>query len=201
MGFGRRALKELAVAATRGQGIYSLEDIQRAINKWYPRGLEMFGNERSGETAVAFGFKPKTNGQAQAEYIAEVEGIIEGVNIAIVRVHHPTMSPDEARSLIREVQHSGEARRGIRPEDLLLLPDRRFFRRRGPEEYVFQPYDLRGNLLTEGGRPIAPEKYLEYLARVLPEPYLASEDFRRYAEQLKVYHARGTSEATPFWIA
>jgi 1,2-phenylacetyl-CoA epoxidase catalytic subunit len=201
MGFGRRALKELAVAATRGQGAYSVSDIQRAINKWYPRGLEMFGNERSGETAVAFGFKPKTNGQAQAEYIAEVEGIIEGTNIAIVRVHHPNLSPDEARNLIREVQRSGESRRGIRPEDLLVLPDRRFFRRRGPEEYVFQPYDLQGNLITERGQPIAPEKYLEYLARVLPESYLASEDFRRYAEQLKAHHERGARDASPFWLA
>lgn len=201
MGFGRRALKELAVAATRGEGAYSLQDVQRAINKWYPRGLEMFGNERTGETAVAFGFKPKTNGQAQAEYIAEVEGIIEGVNIALVRVHHPNMPPDEARRLIREVQSSGESCKGIRPEDLLLLPDRRFFRRRGPEEYVFQPYDLRGNLLTEGGRPISPEQYLAYLARVLPESYLASEDFHRYAEQLKAHHERRTGEPSPFWLA
>jgi len=201
MGFGRRALKNLALAATRGEGAYSLDDIQRAINKWYPRGLEMFGNERSGETAVAFGFKPKTNGQAQAEYIAEVEGIIEGVNIALVRAHHPGLPPDEARRLIHDVQRSGESRQGIRPEDLLVLPDRRFFRRRGPEEYVFQPYDVRGNLLTEGGRPIGPEQYLDYLARVLPEPYLKSEDFRRYAEQLTLHHARGTNETSPFWLA
>lgn len=201
MGFGRRALKDLAVAAAKGQGRYSLEDIQRAINKWYPRGLEMFGNERSGETAVAFGFKPKTNGQAQAEYIAEVEGIIEGVNIALVRLHHPNLPPDEARRLIREIHSSGESRRGIRPEDLLFLPDRKFFRRRGPEEYAFQPYDLRGSLLTEGGKPIEPEKYLAYLASVLPQSYLQSEDFRRYAEHVKTSRTPGTGPSVPLWFA
>ena len=31
----------------------------------------MFGNERGGETAMAFGFKDRNNGTAQAEYTAK----------------------------------------------------------------------------------------------------------------------------------
>src|SRR5437016_14318490 len=57
IGSGRGFLKELAIGATTDRGSYLTEDIQRALNAWVPRGLEMFGNERGGETAVAFGFK------------------------------------------------------------------------------------------------------------------------------------------------
>lgn len=194
MGFGRRYLKELAVQATRGTGPYSISDIQRTLNKWYPRGLEMFGNEQGGETMVIFGFKTKTNGQAQAEYITDVQGIVEGTNVAIVRTHHPNMPPDEARTLVRDILASGEVKKGIRPEDLLYLPDRKFFRRRGPQEIILKPYDVGGNLLTEGGRPLSPEKYIRYLQTVLPQGYLGSADFRNYVALLTEHHQETPSE-------
>ena len=40
--------------AARGEGDYSIDDLQRALCLWYPRGLEMFGNEQGGETALTF---------------------------------------------------------------------------------------------------------------------------------------------------
>ncbi len=195
MGFGRRFLKELAVQATQGTGSYSINDIQRALNKWYPRGLEMFGNEQGGETMVIFGFKTKTNGQAQADYIAEVQGIVEGTNVAIVRTHHPNMPPDEARRLVRDILLSGEVKKGIRPEDLLYLPDRKFFRRRGPAEIALKPYDIRGTLLTEEDRPLSPEGYVRYLTTVLPESYFHSSDFQNYLALLKEHYERPAPEA------
>ena len=63
--------------------------MQRALNLWFPRGLEMFGNEHGGETAITFGFKDKTNGIAQAEYFEEVRGVVRNMNVAIVQERLP----------------------------------------------------------------------------------------------------------------
>src|SRR6185503_1601736 len=63
IGSGRGFLRDLAVTATTDDGArYSMEQIQRSINMWVPRGVEMFGNERGGQTALAFGFKDRDNG-------------------------------------------------------------------------------------------------------------------------------------------
>jgi hypothetical protein len=40
--------------------------------------------------------------------------------------------------------------------------------------YVYLPYDLRGNLMTEGGKPIDRKDYADYLKTVLPERYMTS---------------------------
>lgn len=184
MGTGRRFTKEIAVRASRGEGAYCLEDVQRAINQWYPRGLEMFGNEQGGETAVIFGFKTKTNAQAQSEYMAEVGAIIEGINVGIVRQVLPDLHSDDCRRLVREIRAERARKRGIRPEQLLYLPDRRFFRRRGPEDIVYQPYDVDGHLLTRENRLYSPVEYAEYLKTVLPAGYASAEDFVRYCERL-----------------
>jgi hypothetical protein len=188
MGNGRRFLKEVAVMATRGEGDYSLEEVQRALNQWYPRGLEMFGNEKGGETAVAFGFKTKTNGQAQSEYIEECRKIIETTNLAVVRVHHANIDVDEARRLIEEIQRTRQSSRGIKPEQLLYLPDKKFFRARGPEELIFQPYDRDGQLLTREGKQISPDEYVRYLTNILPGYYVKGSEFAKYKARLTSWH-------------
>jgi len=80
------------------------------------------------------------------------------------------ISAQEARAIVRE---------GSRFDDLLFVPDAKFFRRRGPAEIVMQPYDLKGNLM-----PILSSQYIDYLAKVLPDRYRATDEFRRYSEQL-----------------
>jgi hypothetical protein len=85
---------------------------------------------------------------------------------------------------VREVQDTGEPLRGVRPEDLLFVPDPKFFRARGMEEIVFMPYDVYGNLLTEDNRPLAGEKYLAYLEGVLPDYYMRDKEFAKYREAL-----------------
>ena len=72
----------------------------------------------------------------------------------------------------------------MRPEDLLHVPDTKFFRSRGLEELVFMPYDVQGNLLGENGKAISGEKYLEYLHTVLPAYYVKTKDFGKYKEGL-----------------
>jgi len=170
IGSGRTFLRELAIGATTGAGRFSIDDIQKTINAWYPRGLEMFGNERGGETNVQFSFKDRTNGTAQGEYIQEVHDVIETTNVSIVQTRVKNISAQEARAIVRE---------GSRFDDLLFVPDAKFFRRRGPAEIVMQPYDLKGNLM-----PISSSQYIDYLAKVLPDRYRATDEFRRYSEQL-----------------
>ncbi|PYQ53966.1 MAG: hypothetical protein DMF59_00205, partial [Acidobacteria bacterium] len=112
IGSGRGFLKELALGAVTGQGRYSTDDIQKSINAWIPRGLEMFGNERGGETAVAFGFKDRNNGTAQAEYYNDLREVLELINVEVTRIKVSDVSAPDARSLVREVQDTGEPIRG-----------------------------------------------------------------------------------------
>jgi benzoyl-CoA 2,3-dioxygenase component B len=189
IGSGRTLLREIAQSAARGEGDYSVEDIQKSINMWYPRGLEMFGNEESGHTAVTFGFKDKTNGQAQGEYVEEVTGIVNNVNTAMVLERLPGASREEVRQVVAEIQTSGDPKRGVKPEDIVFLPSQKFFRKRGPEEVIFKPYDIHGNKLTREGRPYSSEEYLEFLGKVLPAHYIGTREYEKFVTQMREYHA------------
>jgi 1,2-phenylacetyl-CoA epoxidase catalytic subunit len=189
LGSGRKLLKEIGQMAARGEGDYSIYDLQFALNLWYPRGLEMFGNELGGETAVTFGFKDKTNGTAQAEYIDEVRGVVRNVNVAMVQERLPGISREDAHKLIDDIEQSGDPKQGIKPEDLLVLPDTKFFRKRGPEEFVFGSYDVKGQLLTENGRPLSSEGYLRYLSTVLPSRFIGSREYDKYVDQMREFYA------------
>jgi 1,2-phenylacetyl-CoA epoxidase catalytic subunit len=190
LGSGRKLLKEIGQMAARGEGDYSIDDLQRALCLWYPRGLEMFGNEQGGETALTFGFKDKINGTAQSEYIEEVLGVVRNVNVAIVQERMPALSRPEAHALIDEIERSGDPKQGVQPSDLLLLPDRKFFRKRGPDDLVFRPYDVRGNLLTEEGRELSPEGYLKFLSTVLPSKFIGSREYDKYVEQMREHYGQ-----------
>jgi benzoyl-CoA 2,3-dioxygenase component B len=196
IGSGRAFLKEMAVGATTDRGRYSIEDIQRSLNAWIPRGLEMFGNERGGETALAFGFKDRKNGTAQSEYHNEVREVLELVNVEVARAKVKDITAPDARSLVREVQDTGETIQGVSAKDLLFVPDPKFFRHRGMDEIIFMPYDVYGNLITEDTNPIRGEKYLAYLKGVLPDYYLSTKDFAKYREALL---ARETPQASTAW--
>jgi len=183
LGSGRSLLKEIGEMAARGEGEYSVEDIQKSLNMWFPRGLEMFGNEAGGETAVTFGFKDKTNGTAQGEYVEEVNGVINNVNVAMVLQRLPGASREDARAVVAEIEKSGDPNRGVKPEDILFLPDVKFFRKRGLEDVIFKPFDTRGQLITEAGSPISQERYNQYLATVLPARFVSSREFKKYVDE------------------
>lgn len=197
IGSGRRLVREIAVRGAKGEGNWSVEDVQRALNKWYPRGLEMFGNEAGGETAVYFGFKDRTNGQAQGQYIDELRGVVDDINAALVQVKNPGMNSLEAKKVAREVVTTHEARADVKFEDLLRLPSNRFFRARGLSEFTLQPYDIDGNILTEGGKPVSAEQYVAYLSRHLPERYLKSKEFEKYRKAF--FTKQGVSDHHGLW--
>jgi len=184
IGSGRGFLKELALGAASDQGRYSTADIQKALNAWIPRGLEMFGNERGGETAVAFGFKDRNNGTAQAEYYNDLREVLELINVEVTRLKVSDISAPDARSLVREVQDTGETIKGVSPKDLLFVPDPKFFRKRGMEEVVFMPYDVYGNLIADNGKAVNGERYLAYLGTVLPDYFMKTNEFAKYREAL-----------------
>jgi hypothetical protein len=185
LGSGRKLLKEIGQMAAHGEGDYSVDDMQRAINLWYARGLEMFGNEQGGQTAVTFGFKDKPNGVAQAEYIEEVKGVVRNTNVAIVQERIRDISREDAHALLDEIERTGDPRRGIKPEEVIHLADAKFFRKRGPEEVIFRPYDVRGELLTRDGKPLTADAYLEYLFTKLPPRFIGSREYNKYVTAMR----------------
>ncbi len=183
---GETLLRAIGAAAVKGVANFGVEDMQKRINMWYPRGLEMFGSELGG-IAVKGKFKTLSNGEAQAIYLQEVAGKIKDINLAIVAAK-VGCAKDAAESYLERIL-GGETVHGLTTADLVFQPDRRFFRIRGLAEYgdfqlpgrlgagvgfVYLPYDVHGSLLTHGGKPIEREAYEEYLRTVLPKEYMTS---------------------------
>jgi ring-1,2-phenylacetyl-CoA epoxidase subunit PaaA len=78
--FGTNATAELAL-----KGGESKERAQRAVNYWYVKALDMFGNSKSyrSERYREWGIKRRSNAQAREEYIAEVNPLIEKMGLEI----------------------------------------------------------------------------------------------------------------------
>jgi 1,2-phenylacetyl-CoA epoxidase catalytic subunit len=170
-------MRRWAQRAAQGDPFMTMTAIQHAIHKWFPRGLEMFGDERGGETNVRFGFKDLKNREAQDQYIEEVRRMIRDINLRFIRARVPAATPERAEQILDGIERERAPREGVGPEDLLRLPDRRFFRRKG--EPAFQMVGIDGEVFAGA------EEYLRYLARHLNEGYVASRDLKHYAEALR----------------
>lgn len=183
---GETLLRTIGAAAVLDGGNFGVEDMQRRVNMWYPRGLEMFGSELGGMN-VKGKFKTLTNNEAQQVYLKEVAGKIKDINLAIVAAK-VGCTRDQAEPHLNRVL-AGEAVEGLTTDDLVRQPDRRFFRIRGLAEYgdfqlpgrlgqgvgfVYLPYDLNGKVLMHNGTAIEREEYEGYLKTVLPKEYMAS---------------------------
>jgi len=193
---GETLMKAIAVAGIMDGGNFGIEDLQQTLNMWYPRGLEMFGSELGGDLVKGV-FKTLKNSEAQAIYVDEVQGKVKDVNLAIVQAR-ARCSRDEAEAILRRILNQRETIHGLTKDDLIFLPDRRFFRIRGLAEYgdyrmagsdaagvgyVYLPYDVHGNLLMEGGRPIERDAYVDYLRTSLPERYMHSRHWEFVKEE------------------
>src|SRR5438309_1720863 len=166
-------LRRWVEAAARGDGYITMSDIQRATHKWFGRGLEMFGDERGGQTNVKFGLKDMANREAQDMYIDECQRMYDDLNERYVRARFLKLSRDDAEKAFARIK-SGETVDGVGPEDLLRLPDRRFFRRRG--EFAYQMVGTHGEAFTDV------EKYIGHVLANLPEAYRASIDVKHWAD-------------------
>ena len=167
--------------AARGDGYVDMASIQRSIAKWFGRGLEMFGDERGGQTNVKFGLKDLANREAQDLYIEECTRMLDDLNERYVRAKFEGRPRDEAEAIFARIK-AGETVEGTTRDELLRLPDRRFFRRRG--EPAFQMIGRDGQTFSDV------EPYIAHVLANLPEAYRASVDVKHWADmQRKV--ARG----------
>jgi 1,2-phenylacetyl-CoA epoxidase catalytic subunit len=180
-------MRRWATSAATGEGFVSMEMLQRAIDKWLPRGLEMFGDERGGDTNVRLGLKPLKNAEAQEQYREEVGKLVRDLNMRYLRARRPELALAEAGAALDRIA-AGETEGGVRPEDLLRLPHADFFRRRGVPAFRMTGFD--GEAFAEVAA------YVEHLERRLPEAYRASRDFKDYVQTLgKVQRGEMTLKA------
>jgi len=179
-------MRRWAQKAAKGDVLVTMRMMQHALNKWVPRGLEMFGDERGGDTNVNFGFKDLKNGEASSQYHEELRKMIRDINTRYIRARFPDYSPEKADAVLAELERSRGAHQGLAWTDLLRLPDARFFRRKGM--HAFEMVGIDGEAFEDA------EEYLRYLAANLNEGYVASRDMKLYAEALR---AVASGEKTP----
>ena len=179
-------MRKWATQAARGEVYVTMAMLQKAINKWLPRGLEMFGDERGGGTNVKYGLKPMKNAEAQSQYYDECAKLVTDVNVRYVRARLPQLSMAEAKETVERVL-DGTTVEGIAPEDLIRIPHMEYFRRRGVPAFK--------KVGTDGRTFDDVDEYLRHLAATLPESYLASSDFREFVEvQRKVDAGETTAD-------
>ena len=174
-------MRRWAVAAAEGDPTFPMEHIQKLINKWYARGLEMFGHEKGGGTNIKYGFKDMSNADAQAAYAKECESMLMDLNERYLRARLPELDLEAAEAAMIKLYQDGETVKGVLPEDLLRLPDVEFYRRRG--EPAFAMTGVCGEKFED------PESYVLYLTKNLPEAYVAGRDFKEYRDLLRKVHA------------
>jgi 1,2-phenylacetyl-CoA epoxidase catalytic subunit len=177
-------MRRWMVKAAQGDVSISVDTIQRALNKWLPRGMEMFGDERGGGTNVKFGLKPMKNAEAQQQYYEEVGKVVDDLNMRYVRARLPELSLAEAKTALERLG-AGEVVEGIKPEDLLFMPHPEFYRRRGVPAFT---------LVGVAGETFdTVDAYVLHLQKHLPQAYLAGIDFREYVDLLRQVETGATT--------
>ena len=172
----------MEAAARDRNATMDVPTIQKMVAKWYARGLEMFGDERGGATNVKLGLKDMANREAQDLYVAECEKMLDDINLRFVRARLAHLSREDADAAYARIKKGGSVE-GLTRDDVLRLPDRRFFRRRG--EPAFQMVGHDGETYTDV------EEYIAHALAHLPEAYRASVDVKHWIEM-----QRGVSAGT-----
>ncbi len=176
MATGVAPLRRWAEQTARGAGTVSMGMMQEAVDKWFPRGLDMFGDERGGGRNVKFGFKPMKNGEAMEAYIQEMQGVVDDINERYVRARFPKLARAEARNALKKLT-DGDAFEGLQPDELITLPHKRYFRRRGPHAFLL--VDRAGNDMTDF------DAFRKEMGRVQPDAYVVNRDYIDYLEKAR----------------
>src|SRR5439155_783260 len=103
--------------AAKGDPLITMAVIQKSINKWVPRGLEMFGDERGGDTNVKFGFKDMKNREAQDLYLEELRRMVRDINARFLRARFASYTPEKVEQVLDEPERSATAERCGRRRD------------------------------------------------------------------------------------
>lgn len=180
-------MRRWVTRAAAGDVTITVPALQRTINKWLQRGLEMFGDERGGGSNVKMGLKPLKNYEAQQQYRDEVGKLVRDLNLRYLRARVPSLTIGDAEKTLDRIL-AGEVLEGVERDDLLRLPHADFFRRRGTPAFTMIGRD--GERFDDLGA------YAKHLAQNLPEAYLANRDFSDYLELLgQVIRGETTAEA------
>ena len=170
-------LRRWMTEAAEGDVYITSEMIQKVFNKWVPRGLEMFGDERGGGSNVRMGLKPQKNAEAQQEYYEEISKVARDLNMRFVRARLPNLSRSAAEELLVTLETERGTSQGISWDELIQMPHAHFFRRRGVPAFTLVGF--------EGETYKTLEEYKQHLRRHLPESYLAGRDFKEYFQTLE----------------
>ena len=103
--------------------------------------------------------------------------MVRDINARYLRARFPDHAPDRIERIQDELERSRGRHDGVAWEDLIHVPDPRFFRRKG--EPAWTMFGTQGEAFTDA------DEYLRYLAKALPEAYLTTRDLRVYSEMLR----------------
>jgi 1,2-phenylacetyl-CoA epoxidase catalytic subunit len=83
LNFGLNVLRRMVKLEGKYSG--SKVEAQEAVNKWYPRALDMFGhsNSETSRKAIDLGLKRWTNEEARAKYIAEITPLVTALGLEL----------------------------------------------------------------------------------------------------------------------
>ncbi len=83
LNFGFSVLRRMVQYGAKYVG--SKEEAQTAVNKWYPRALDMFGHSNSDTSrrAIEYGLKRWTNEEARERYIHEVTPLLTSIGLQV----------------------------------------------------------------------------------------------------------------------
>jgi len=159
---GWEVLREISLEAATGKSKYNFSDIQKKINLWYPRALEMFGNSEGGESNLQFSFKTTSNNAAISAYTREIASLMDRLNLQIFMVMHPGV--DRQSAMARTIENPS-----------LYLPSPKFLRLRSNENDHNEKmaFDVQGNLISH-------KNYKDYLCQVLPEAFFLTTFGKQY---------------------
>src|SRR5256712_2812133 len=104
-------MKAIGVAGILDGGNFGIEALQKTLNMWYPRGLEMFGTELGGDLVKGV-FKTLKNREAQVFYIEEVLGKVKDANLAIIQ-GQARCAREKAEGALRRITHKGKRGPGL----------------------------------------------------------------------------------------
>jgi ring-1,2-phenylacetyl-CoA epoxidase subunit PaaA len=83
LNFGASVLRRMVQDGPKYSG--TKEEAQAAVNKWYPRALDMFGHSNSDTSrrAIEYGLKRWTNEEARRRYIDEVTALVKSLGLEL----------------------------------------------------------------------------------------------------------------------